>query len=233
MNGKRQVFLLPGLLCDAAVWRPQARLLSGSHDVRVPDFFGYDSLPAMARAVLAMAPERFSLAGHSMGGRVALEIVNQAPQRVERLALLDTGVHGVQPAERDARQELVDLAFSKGMEALAARWLPPMLAPDRRTDPVLVPEITAMICRASPLIFARQIRALLTRPSAEPVLPRIACPVHVIVGRQDSWSPVSQHEAIAAAVPGAKLSVIEDCGHMAPLEQPEAVGAILAEWLQS
>lgn len=208
-------------------------MLSDSHEVRAPHFFGYDSIPAMARAVLAMAPERFSLAGHSMGGRVAIEIVDRAPQRVARLALLDTGVHGVRPGEAEARQELVELAFSQGMEALAARWIPPMVAPDRAGDTALAEEITAMVCRATPLIFARQIRSLLTRPPAEAVLPGIACPVQVIVGGQDSWSPVLQHEEIVAAVPGAKLSVIEDCGHMAPLEQPEAVGEILAAWLKT
>ncbi|MEI9988717.1 MAG: alpha/beta fold hydrolase [Rhizomicrobium sp.] len=228
---KQVVFLLPGLLCDAAVWRSQVRTLSDGHDVRVPHFFGYDSIPAMARSVLAMAPERFSLAGHSMGARVAIEIAGQAPERVERLALFDTGVHDVRPGEREGRQELVDLAYAQGMEALAARWIPPMLAP--AADPALMAEIAAMVCRATPLIFARQIRALLERPSARAVLPAIACPVQIAVGRQDGWSPVSQHEEIAALVPGAKLTVIEDCGHMAPLEQPRAVGDILANWLTS
>jgi len=227
------VFLLPGLLCDAAVWRAPARTLSQNHDVRVPHFFGYDSILAMARAVLAMAPDRFSVAGHSMGARVAIEIVNQAPARVERLAILDTGVHGVQSGEQNARQELVDLANTAGMEALAARWIPPMLAPDRVGDAALMEEIAAMVCRATPLIFARQIRALLNRPPAEPVLPRIACPVAIAVGRQDGWSPVSQHEEIAAAVPHARLDIIENCGHMAPLERPEAVGKILAAWLET
>jgi len=231
MTERQVVFLLPGLLCDDAVWRAQANLLSEIHEVRVPHFFGYDSIPAMARAVLAMAPARFSLAGHSMGARVAIEVVAQAPERVERLALLDTGVHDVRPGERETRQELVDLAYARGMEALAARWIPPMLAPARAGDAVLMAEISAMVCRATPLIFERQIRALLTRPSALAVLPRIACPVAAIVGRQDGWSPVSQHEEIVAAVPGARLTLIEDCGHMAPLEQPGAVGDILAEWL--
>ena len=231
MTARRVVFLLPGLLCDDAVWRAQARLLSETREVRVPHFFGYDSIPAMARAVLTMAPERFALAGHSMGARVAIEVVNQAPERIDRLAILDTGVHPVRPGEREARQELVDIALSQGMEALGARWVPPMLAPDRVIDTALLEEITAMVCRATPLIFARQIRALLNRPSTGAVLPRIGCPVQVIVGRQDGWSPISQHEEIVAAVPQARLSVIEDCGHMAPLEQPEAVGDILTEWL--
>jgi pimeloyl-ACP methyl ester carboxylesterase len=233
MTKAQVVFLLPGLLCDAAVWRSQANFLSDSHDVRIANFFGYDSLPAMARSVLAMAPARFSIAGHSMGARVAIEIVNQAPERVERLSLLDTGVHDVRPGEREARQELVNLANVEGMEALAARWIPPMVAPDRVGDAALMEEISAMVCRATPLIFARQIRALLARPSAQAVLPNIRCPVDVIVGRQDGWSPVSQHEEIVTAVPGARLTIIEDCGHMAPLERPEAVGDILTEWLNS
>jgi len=231
MTAKQVVFLLPGLLCDDAVWRAQARLLSKTHKVHVPHFFGYDSIPAMARAILAMAPERFSLAGHSMGARVAIEVVNQAPSRVDRLAILDTGVHPVRPGEHEARQELVDIACTQGMEALAAHWVPPMLAPGRMNDAALLEEVTAMVCRATPLIFARQIRALLNRPSTEAVLPAIRCPVQVIVGRQDGWSPISQHEEIVAAVPYAKMTVIEDCGHMAPLERPEAVGDILTEWL--
>ena len=226
------VFLLPGLLCDAAVWRAPARTLSQNHDVRVPHFFGYDSILAMARAVLAMAPDRFSVAGHSMGARVAIEIVNQAPARVERLAILDTGVHGVQPGEREARQELVDLANTAGMEALAARWIPPMLAPDRVGDAALMEEIAAMVCRATPLIFARQIRALLNRPDAEAVLPRIRCPLDVIVGREDGWSPIAQHEDIIARAGHGRLTVIEDCGHMAPQEQPDAVSDALLRWLE-
>lgn len=232
MTTKQVVFLLPGLLCDDAVWRSQACALSHDHVVRVPHFFGYDSIPAMARAVLAMAPERFALAGHSMGARVAVEIMAQAPGRVDRLALFDTGLHGVRPGEREARQALVDIADMQGMEALAARWIPPMLAPDRANDPVLLEEITAMVCRATPLIFARQIRALLNRPPAESVLPHIRCPMHVVVGRQDGWSPVAQHEDIVARAPHANLTIIEDCGHMAPLERPQAVGEILTNWLK-
>jgi pimeloyl-ACP methyl ester carboxylesterase len=233
MGMKQVVFLLPGLLCDDAVWRPQMRRLREAYDVRVPHFFGYDSIPAMARSVLEMAPDRFALAGHSMGARVAVEIVSQAPHRVERLALLDTGMHGVKPGEREARQALVDLANNEGMEALAARWIPPMLAPDRVDDVPLMEEIAAMVCRATPLVFERQIRALLNRPAAEPVLPRIICPTQVIVGRQDGWSPVAQHEEIVAAMPNAALTVIEDCGHMSPLERPGDVGDILAAWLSA
>jgi len=229
---KKVVFLLPGLLCDAAVWRQQVRLLSPLYDVRVPHFFGYDSIPAMARGVLDSAPERFAVAGHSMGARVVIELFNQAPERVERLAILDTGTHPVREGEREARQVLVDIANRDGMEALAARWIPPMLAPAHADDPVLLDEITAMVCRATPLIFARQIRALLNRPDAEAVLPRIRCPLDVIVGREDGWSPIAQHEDIIARAGHGRLTVIEDCGHMAPQEQPDAVSDALLRWLE-
>lgn len=225
------VYLLPGLLCDAAVWRAQWQALSATHDVRVPHFFGYDSIPAMARGVLAGAPERFALAGHSMGGRVAIEIMRQAAERVERLALLNTGVHEVREGEAAKRQVLVDIALAQGMEALAARWAPPMVAPDRVSDAALMEEITAMVCRATPEIFKRQIRALLNRPPAREVIESVRCPSSVIGARQDGWSPLSQHEEIAAAIPGSTLVCIEDCGHMSLVERPDAVSKALARWL--
>lgn len=225
------VYLLPGLLCDGAVWRHQARLLSRTHDVRVADFRGYDSLPAMARSVLGGAPERFAVAGHSMGGRVALEMMRLEPGRIERLALLNTGIHELRPGEADKRQVLVDLAEADGMEALAARWAPPMVAPRRLDDAALMEDITAMVCRSTPEIFRRQIRALLNRPPVRDGLGGISCPTHVIAADEDGWSPLAQHEEIAALIPGARLVCIEQCGHMSPMERPEAVTAALAAWL--
>jgi pimeloyl-ACP methyl ester carboxylesterase len=121
--------------------------------------------------------------------------------------------------------------FLAGMAALAARWLPPMVHPDRVADEALMQPLRAMVLRMTPAIHARQIKALLTRPDAEAVLPTIRCPVLVGVGRQDAWSPLSQHEAIVAAVPQAKLVVFENSGHMAPIEAPAAVTAALRDWL--
>jgi pimeloyl-ACP methyl ester carboxylesterase len=225
------VYLLPGLLCDAAIWQAQTARLSLDFDVRVPNFFGYDSIPSMARGVLADAPEQFAVAGHSMGGRVALEIMRLAPERVERLALLNTGIHEVREGEAEKRQVLVDLAFAKGMKALAAAWAPPMVAPRRVNDAALMGEITAMVCRATPDIFHGQISALLNRPTVRELLGTIRCPVQVIGARQDGWSPVAQHEEIASLIPGTALTCIEDCGHMSPMEQPAAVAAALTRWL--
>ena len=223
------VLLLPGLLCDETIWSHQRKVLGEFADVLVPDFRHVNSISAMAQLVLDAAPERFSIAGHSMGGRVALEVFRMAPERVERLALLDTGVHQRGPGEESKRGELVELARSHGMAALAARWLPPMLHPDHS---VLLEPLTAMVLRSTPETFANQQQALLDRPDARTVLPSIRCPALVLCGRQDTWSPVSQHEEIAASIPHAKLAIVEDCGHMSPVEQPEAVTKWLSGHLQ-
>ena len=223
------VFLLPGLLCDETIWSHQSEVLGKLADVVVPDFRHVNSIPAMAQLVLDAAPRRFSVAGHSMGGRVALEVFRMAPDRVERLALLDTGVHPRAADEESKRWALVDLARSEGMAAMAARWLPPMLHPDHSA---LLEPLTEMVMRSVPDTFANQQKALLDRPDARAVLPLIRCPTLVLCGRQDIWSPVSQHEEIAASIPHAKLAIVEDCGHMSPVEQPEAVTKWLSGHLQ-
>src|SRR3990172_1540933 len=134
MPQKIPLLLLPGLMCDADVWRRQIDSLADIADPIVPDFRDLDSLEAMARKSLAMAPERFAMAGHSMGGRVALEVYRLAPERVLRLALLDTGVHPATAEEPAKRQVYLDLAANQGMEGVAAAWMPPMVHPDRQAD---------------------------------------------------------------------------------------------------
>lgn len=219
------LFLLPGLLCDAGIWKHQSEALGEVAEIVIPDFRFVRSIQAMAQIVLDSAPERFSVAGHSMGGRVALEVLRTAPARVERLALLDTGIHPRKPTEEAGRQELIDLARREGMEALAARWLPPMLHPDHLA---LLAPLTQMVTRSTPDTFENQQRALLDRPDAHRVLASIHCPTLVLCGRQDMWSPVAQHEEIVGLIPGSTLVVIEECGHMSPEEQPEAVTKALA-----
>ncbi len=228
LTTRNQIFLLPGLLCDAQIWEHQTAALSGFAEVVIPDFRFVRTIPAMAQIVLDQARGGFSVAGHSMGGRVALEVYRMAPERVERLALLDTGIHPRKPTEEAGRQELIDLARREGMEALAARWLPPMLHPNHSA---LLRPLTEMVKRSTPDTFENQQRALLDRPDARTVLSSIQCPALVLCGRQDAWSPVAQHEEIASAIPGAKLVVIEDCGHMSPVEQPERVTAALRDLL--
>jgi len=231
------LMLLPGLNCDAAVWAPQVAALQGQAKCVIPAWGLRDTLTAMARQVLDEAPtERFSMAGHSMGGRVALEVMRLAPQRVERLALLDTGTHPLAAGEagekeRAGRMALLKIAQAQGMRVMAQEWAKGMVHPDRIGGPIFE-EVLAMFDRGSAAQYAAQINALLTRPDAAPLLPGITCPTLVLTGRQDAWSGPAQHEAMAAAIPGAQLVIVENSGHMTTMEQPQVVSAALAGWLQ-
>jgi pimeloyl-ACP methyl ester carboxylesterase len=232
MQNRPVLYMLPGLLCDETVFAPQVAGLLDAIDVRVANFLGMDSLTDMAEHVLDIAPHRFSIAGFSMGGRVAFQIMAMAPERIERFCAFDTGVGPKAEGEEIKRQAIVDLAYREGMGALAAAWLPPMLHPARRIDAAFMEPLTAMVLRATPEIHEKQIRALVNRPDARPVLPTISCPTLIACGRQDEWSPVAQHEAMAAAIPGARLEVFENCGHFLPVEQPEAFNAALLDWMR-
>ena len=231
MADKAALYLLPGLLCDETVWRHQVDHLSDIAAVTVPDYRDCDAIPDMAARVLAQAPPQFAVAGHSLGGRVALEIMRVAPQRVSRLALLDTATGPARESEYEKRMGWVQLARREGTRALVQAWLPPMLHPDGMADPALLEPLGAMIEGYTPEQFAGEINALLQRPDATPLLAAISCPTLVLCGRQDNWSTLEGHERIAAGIPGSRLVVVEDCGHMSPIEQPQAVTTALREWL--
>lgn len=232
MATRETLILVPGLLCDEVVWTRQRAALDGRFQIVVPDLTRHDSLAGMATYILENAPPRFSIAGHSMGARVALEVWRQAPNRVARLALLDTGVHPAQEGEVPKRQAMLAISAGQGMTALADAWLPPMVRPGLlESDADLRATLYAMVERMTPEIHRQQITALIHRPDVAPLLPHIRCPVLVGVGALDRWSPPEQHEPIAAAIPGAHMVVFEGAGHMAPMEAPEAVSAALMQWL--
>jgi pimeloyl-ACP methyl ester carboxylesterase len=230
--------LLPGLLCDQAVWAGQIAALGARARCLVADYGELDSLQQMAQAALELAPARFILVGHSMGGRVALEIMRTAGARVSALALLNTGYQAraagaAGEAEAQARQSLVHLAQGRGMRAMGEVWVRDMVLPQRLADAALIGSILAMVERRTPKVLAAQIRALLARPEAADVLPEIRCPTLLVCGREDSWSPLVRHEAMQRLIGGSRLEVIEDCGHMAPMERPSEVAARLLHWLHA
>jgi pimeloyl-ACP methyl ester carboxylesterase len=229
---KTPLLLVPGHLCDAALWSHQARYLADMADISVADTSGGDSMAAMARAILARAPQRFALAGLSMGGYIAFEIMRQAPQRVERLALLDTMAAGNTPASIERRQRMMNLLRTGQFDAMLAEFKPLLVHPARLADAALMGEIDAMTRRIGAKLALDQQQAMLDRADSLPLLARIACPTLVLCGRQDALTPLAAHEEMARGVPGARLVVIEDCGHMAPMERPEAVTAVLRYWLQ-
>jgi pimeloyl-ACP methyl ester carboxylesterase len=236
MRDHMNLLLLPGLLCDRAAWAPVLPHVQAMAACSIPAYADETTLSAMAERVLAGAPPTFALAGHSMGGRVALEIVRRAPGRVERLALLDTGCRARPPGtagdgERAGRLALLATARERGMREMARTWVQPMVHPERRADAALIDAIVAMFVRRTPLQFAGQIEALLARPDATDVLRAVACPALVLCGREDGWALPAQHEEMAALMPGSRLAILDHCGHMAPMERPDAVGAALVEWL--
>lgn len=228
--------LCPGLLCDAGMWMAQTAALATRVKCFVPDYGLRSSIHAMARAVLKEAPAgAFSLAGHSMGGRVALEVQRLAPLRVARLALLNTGTHARAPgaagkAERSRRLAQLDTAQREGMRAMGRAWVPGIVHPDRADSP-LFEALLQMLERSTPERFAAHIEAQLKRRDTFAQLASVRCPTLVLCGQQDTWSPLAQHQQIAAAIPGAHLEVVEHCGHMSPMERPDAVTRALRTWL--
>ncbi|MBP9148999.1 MAG: alpha/beta hydrolase [Rhodoferax sp.] len=230
------LMLLPGLMCDAEVWAQQVHTLAAQADVVVVDYGHCNNLPDMARAVLAQAPSGpLAVAGHSMGGRVALELVRMVPQRISHLALLNMGAHPLPAGEAGAKESegrlaLVALAQRRGMRAMGAHWARGMVHPDRLATP-LFESVLDMLERSSPDQFAAQTHALIHRPDASDVLAQIVCPTLVLTGRQDLWSPPEQHARIAAAIKGARLLILEHCGHMSTMEQGAEVSSALSELL--
>ena len=230
-DARATLALLPGLLCDEALWRHQVDGLSDLADCRVADFTSQSSTAEMAESVLALMPERFALAGLSMGGYVALEIMARQPQRVTKLALLDTRAAADTPAQSRRRRGLIELARKGRFKGVTPRLLPLLVHQDRLAEGALVAAVMAMAERIGKEAFLRQQKAIMTRRDHRDLLPEIDCPTLVLCGRQDALTPLDAHCDMAVAIPGARLEVLEDCGHLAPLERPEAVTTNLRDWL--
>ena len=232
------LMLIPGLMCDHAVWEPLLPWLAKDRECRMVDHGQADSLVQMAKQLLQDAPSHMVLAGHSMGARVALEVLRLAPERVKGVALLDTG-YLPKPAgeagEEEARKRfhLLKIAQEQGVRAMANEWVQGMVHPDRLSDAPLVESILAMFERKDAHIFACQINALLNRLDGSDVLRAIKVPTLLMCGKQDAWSTPAQHQAMNALATHATFDVIEDAGHMAPMERPEPVALSLQRWLAS
>ncbi|MGD9841403.1 MAG: alpha/beta fold hydrolase [Steroidobacteraceae bacterium] len=228
--------LIPGLMCDAAVWQAQIDAFKSRISIQVAEHGELDSLHAMAQRIVETAPTRFALAGHSMGGRVALEVMRLAPARVSHLALLDTGCHAI-PEDKAAEKEralrlgFLRLAQEQGVAAMTRSWVRNMVHPERLHDRVLIDSIVNMFARKSVAVYEAQIRALLQRPEAYPLLAGIHCPTLVLSGHEDVNSPPAANQEMADAIADAQLCILPDCGHMSPQEQPAAVTAQLSRWL--
>ncbi len=231
MSAGTPLVLLPGLLCDAALWRHQMDTLADIAEITVADLTGDDRFDDMARSVLEAAPETFALAGLSMGGYVAHEIMRQAPGRVTRLALLDTSARADTPGQSERRRAFIAQTRHGDFKGVTSRLLPMLIHPDRLEDGDLTGTIMAMAEGVGREAFLRQQNAIMHRPDCRRDLGAIHCPTLVLCGRQDALTPLAGHEEMADGIPNATLVVIEDCGHMAPMERPRAVSAVMRYWL--
>ncbi len=227
------LLLVPGLLCSARLYAPQVTALWPLGPVTVADHRRDADVAAIAARILADAPPRFALAGLSMGGYVAFAMLRQAPERIVRLALLDTSARPDTPEQSAARETFIAMAEAGQLAAVVDTLAPRFLHRDRRTDATLNRVIRDMAADTGVAAFVRQQRAIMTQPDSRPQLASIACPTLVLVGEGDELTPPSLAQEIAAGIAGARLVTVPACGHLSTLEKPEAVNAALAEWLSA
>ncbi len=230
-HARQPLLLLPGLLCDRALWAHQIENLSDIAEPYVPDLTGHDRIGDLADSVLVNAPARFALAGLSMGGYVAFEILRRAPERVTRLCLVDSSARPDTHEQRQRREAMLKLARIGKFRGMSPRLLATQVHPDHVAVPEIGGVVLAMTERVGRDAFCRQQAAILSRPDSRPDLGSIKVPTLVIVGADDGQTPPDRSREIAAAIPDAQLHVLPRCGHLAPLEQPVQVTALMRQWL--
>jgi len=231
---KLGLVLVPGLLCDALLWTDQIEALGTEFKCWVADHARSETMAGVAADVLRDAPfERFALAGLSMGGYIALEIMRQAAYRVDRLALLDTSARADTPEQLERRKGLIALARRGRFIGVTHAMLPLFIHPSRLKDEKLVATVKKMAKNTGRNGFIRQEEAIMSRADSVALLPTISCPSLVLCGRQDAVAPLDRHEEMANGIPGATLVVIEECGHLSTLERPAEVSEALKRWLSA
>jgi pimeloyl-ACP methyl ester carboxylesterase len=227
------IVLVPGLNCSARLFAAQLPELWRFGPVTVADHTRDDTMTAIAKRILTAAPPRFALAGLSMGGYIALEIVRQAADRVEKLALLDTGARDDPPEAQAKRRINIDLAERGGFAEIVDMQFPIYVHPSRARDAALKADYVAMCHDVGPQAYVRQQNAIIKRADSRPLLPTIRCPTLVLVGEQDEATPPALSDEMAAGVPGARLVTIADCGHLSTMERPDAVTKELVAWMNA
>lgn len=227
----KNLILIPGLLCNHDLWRAQISAFEEDFELMVVDHTTHDNLPDMAADFLRDAPETFHLAGLSMGGYLAFEIIRQASARVESLMLLDTNARADRPAQVEGREELIRRVEVEDIQDIARELTPHLIHPDRLNDAELCARILDMAADVGAAGFQRQQRALINRPDSRADLPGITCPTLIICGMQDALTPPKVHQEMADLIPGAQLHQIDHCGHLSSMEQPGKVTTLMRKFL--
>ncbi|MGI8526583.1 MAG: alpha/beta fold hydrolase [Pseudolabrys sp.] len=224
------LILIPGVLCSARLFMPQVVALWPSGPVTVADHRRDRTMTAIAERILADAPARFALGGLSMGGYLAFEIMRLAPERVTRLALLDTSARPDTPEQTQARQKLIAWAKAGKLDDVIATLAPRFLNAAHQANAAMVRTVKEMAEDTGAEAFVRQQEAVIARVDSRPILPAIKCPTLVLVGDGDIVTPPEMSQEMASAIPGARFVTVRDCGHLATIEQPAAVNAAMSEW---
>ncbi len=233
MAGTLPLILIPGLLCSARLFTPQIAGLWPFGPVTVADHRRDSEMAAIAARILADAPPRFALAGLSMGGYVAFAMLRQAPERVVKLALLDTSARPDTAEQSATREKFIVLAQAGKLGEVVETLTPRFLHRNRHNDEALKQVVREMAADTGVEAFVRQQHAITSRPDSRPLLGSIRCPTLVLVGDGDELTPPELAKEICTGISGARLVVVPNCGHLSTIEKPEAVNAALAEWLST
>jgi pimeloyl-ACP methyl ester carboxylesterase len=223
--------LVPGLLCSARLYAPQVTALWSHGPVVVADHRRDADMTAIAARILENAPPRFALAGLSMGGYIAFAMLRLAPERIARLALLDTSARPDLPEQTAGREKFIAMAQAGQLSDVVEALIPRFLHKNRHGDEALKQTVRTMAAETGADAFVRETKAIMSRPDSRPLLASIRCPTLVLVGEGDDLTPPELAKEIASGIAGAGLTVVPDCGHLSTLERPEAVNAALAAWL--
>jgi pimeloyl-ACP methyl ester carboxylesterase len=233
MTPSLPLVLVPGLLCSARLYGPQIAALWPHGPVTIADHRRDDDMAAIAKRILNEAPPRFALAGLSMGGYIAFAMTQLAPERIAKLALLDTSARSDMPEQKAGREKLIGLAEDGKLDEVVEMLAPRFLHRDRVNDDTLRREIRAMAQDTGPEAFVREMKAIMSRADSRLLLTSIRCPTLVLVGEGDELTPPELSQEIAGGIEGATLTVVPNCGHLSTLEKPEAVNAALSAWLSA
>ena len=231
MTSSLPLVLVPGLLCSARLYTAQVTALWPLGPVEIADHRRDSDMAAIAQRILANAPTRFALAGLSMGGYIAFAMMRLAPERIARLALLDTSARPDLPEQVAGREKFIALAEAGKLSEVVETLIPRFLHRNRANDEPLKNEVRAMAAETGAAAFVRQTRAIMGRPDSRPLLSSIRCPTLVLVGEGDELTTPEMAKEIAAGIAGSTLTVVPDCGHLSTMEKPDAVNAALTAWL--
>jgi pimeloyl-ACP methyl ester carboxylesterase len=231
MTSALPLVLVPGLLCSARLYAAQVTALWPHGQVTIADHSRDDDMAAIAARILADAPPRFALAGLSMGGYIAFAMMRRAPERIARLALLDTSARPDTPEQKAGRDKFIAMAEAGQLNDIVETLTPRFLHPDHINNETFKDVIRTMAQETGAEAFVRQTKAIKSREDSRSLLAEIGCPTLVLVGDGDVLTPPELSKEIAAGVRGAELVVVPNCGHLSTIEKPDAVNKVLTEWL--